>query len=137
MIIPIISVITDLNQTVISLLPLISKIFEKLIYNRLVAYLEKNNILYKYQFGFRSKHSTELALTFLIKHISEAFENKQYVLSIFLDFSKAFDTVNFQILLNKLQHYGIRGIPLKWFKSYLINRKHVIHKNKFLQIKLL
>ena len=115
------------NYRPISILSIISKIFEKLIYSRLTKFLNKHDILYKYQFGFRESHSTELALNSLNSFISSAFENKQFALGIFLDFSKAFDTVNFKILLSKLAHYGIRGTPLKWLENYLLNRnQHVI-----------
>ena len=119
------SVIIDPSP--ISILSTISKFFEKLIYSRLTKFLKKHDILYKYQFGFRESHSTDLALNSLNSFISSAFENKQFALGIFLDFSKAFDTVNFKILLSKLAHYGIRGTPLKLLENYLLNRnRHVI-----------
>ena len=119
------------NYRQISILPIISKIFEKLIHKRLNKYLEHHKILYKYQFGFRERHSTELALHFLNNYVANSFENRKYALAVFLDFSKGFDTVNFEILLHKLEHYGIRGIPLKWFKSYLSGRQqHVVFNNK-------
>ena len=115
------------NYRPISILPLISKIFEKLIHARLYKFLTKYDILYQYQFGFREHHSTDLALNTLNNFISSAFENKNFTLGIFLDFSKAFDTVDFNILLSKLEHYGICGTPLKWFESYLRNRtQHVV-----------
>ena len=110
------------NYRPISILPLISKVFEKLIHARLYKFLTKYDILYQYQFGFREHHSTDLALNTLNNFISSAFESKNFTLGIFLDFSKAFDTVNFNILLSKLERYGIRGTPLKWFESYLHNR---------------
>ena len=115
------------NYRPISILPMISKIFEKLVYSRSSKFLKKHDILYKYQFGFRESHSTDLSLNIVNNFISSAFENKHFALGIFLDFSKAFDTVNFNILLSKLSFYGIRGTPLKWFESYLSNRtQHVI-----------
>ena len=118
------------NYRPISILPIISKIFEKLVHTRLTKYFKQHNILCDHQLGFREKHSTELALHFLNNYVASSFDNKKFTLGIFLDFSKAFDTVNFEILLYKLKHYGIRGTPLKWFKSYLTGRQqHVIFKN--------
>ena len=105
------------NYRPISILPLISKILEKLVHKRLIKFLNKFKILHTQQFGFRANHSTDSALTLLDFQISQAFDKKQLTLGICLDFSKAFDTVNFQILFDKLYHYGIRGIPLKWIKK--------------------
>ena len=94
--------------------------------DRLYSYLTENKILFKKQFGFRSGHSTNHALLELIDQIGECFDEKKYFLGIFVDLSKAFDTVNHKILINKLQNYGICSKNLLWFKSYLSNRKRYL-----------
>jgi hypothetical protein len=112
------------NYRPISLLSSVSKIYEKIIYKRLYNYIEP--ALYEKQFGFRSKRSTIHAILEFCTDIIESFENKQVTMATFLDLSKAFDTIDHRILINKLQLYGIRGIALKWFESYLTNRQHYI-----------
>ena len=117
------------NYRPVSVLPLFSKILERLMYNRLLSFLNEHKVLYLYQFGFRSFHSPNLALILLVDKISQALESGEYVLGLFLDFSKAFDTVNHDILYEKLEFYGIRGLPLTWFKSYLNDRKQYVEYN--------
>ena len=85
--------------------------------------------IYKYQYGFRKNHSTDHALIELVDQIRLSIDNKRMTCGIFVDLSKAFDTVNHQILLKKLEHYGIRGITLKLFKSYLSERKQYVQIN--------
>ena len=114
------------NYRPISVLPCFSKILEKLMYNRLLKYLDQNNILFPSQYGFRRKHSTNLATIELITKISQAIDNNENTLGVFLDLAKAFDTVNHEILLRKLDHYGVRGIVNKWFKNYLTGRKQIV-----------
>ena len=115
------------NYRPVSILPAFSKILEKVVYNRLIDYLTKLNILNKNQYGFRQKHSTAMAILDFVEKIHSAIDNGEYSIGIFLDLAKAFDTVNHKILLNKLEHYGIRGIPHLWFKNYLSNRKQYVH----------
>ena len=117
------------NYRPVSVLPLFSKILERLMYKRLLSFVNKHKILYSYQFGFRENHSPNLALIYLVDKISNALENGDYVLGLFLDFSKAFDTVNHEILFKKLEHYGIRGVALEWFQSYLSSRKQYVEFN--------
>ena len=117
------------NYRPVSLLCSLSKVFEKIMYNRLVSFLEKYKILYKYQFGFRKHHSTYQAIITLVDKIIKYLEDGDYILGVFLDFSKAFDTVDHAILLEKLHHYGIRDNALNWFASYLDNRKQYVTYN--------
>ena len=102
------------------------------MHTRLTKYIEEFNLLYKYQFGFRKNHSTEHALVEIVDQIRFSIDNSQLTCGIFIDLSKAFDTVNHDILLDKLEHYGIRGNALNLFKSYLSNRKQytVIENNQ-------
>ena len=113
----------------VSLLCTLSKVFEKIMYNRLIKFLDKFSILYEYQFGFRRKRSTHMALISLIDKLTQAIENGEYVIGVFLDFSKAFDTVDHKILLDKLYHYGVRGCAHKWFISYLTDRQQLVTYN--------
>lgn len=91
---------------------------EKLIYNRILKYLNERNILYEHQYGFRKGYSTYMALLQLIDKVHKATNDNKFALGIFLDLSKAFDTVNHDILLAKLKHYGFQGNTLKWFTNY-------------------
>ena len=111
------------NYRPISILTAISKVFERVLYNRFVSFFKKHNLFYEKQFGFRTQHSTELAVNTLVHALTQAKEENLITVGIFLDFSKAFDTVNFNILLTKLEYYGIRGNSLKWVKSYLTDRQ--------------
>ncbi len=110
------------NYRPISILSPISKLIERLIFNNLLRFLLDNNILFKYQFGFRENYSTELALVEISDKIYKSLDNSEFFFALYLDLSKAFDTVDFDILLYKLKHYGIRGSAHQWFKSYLTNR---------------
>ena len=117
------------NYRPVSVLPVFSKILERLMYKRLLSFINKYRLLYLYQFGFREEHSPNLAMIFLVDKISNALDKGEFVLGLFLDFSKAFDTVNHEILFTKLEYYGIRGIALDWFKSYLSGRKQFVEYN--------
>ena len=96
------------------------------MYNRLYSHLIENDILYDKQFGFQKEHSTEHAILQLTNQILQSFEQDKFTIGVFIDLSKAFDTVDHNILLKKLSLYGVRNNNLKWFKSYLSNRKQFI-----------
>ena len=83
-------------------------------------------MLYEKQFGFQCNHSTDHAISQLVSEILHSFDDNKFTLGVFIDLSKAFDTVNHQILIRKLEHYGIMGINQKWFTDYLTNRKQFI-----------
>ena len=103
------------NYRPISLLPIFNQILERLICKRFTKFLE-TNVFFNNQFSFRAKHCTTHAVLNIVDKIEHAIDSGNFSCGLFLDLSKAFDTVNHQILLNKLEHYGIRGIALDWFK---------------------
>jgi len=111
------------NYRPISLLSIFNKLLEKLMHKRLYSFLQKNSVLYQYQFGFRKNYSTSLALIEVIDSIIKYLDDSDTVVGIYLDLQKAFDTVNHEILLAKMKNYGIRGVIYNWFASYLRNRK--------------
>ena len=117
------------NYRPISLLPCFSKILEIMIYKRLLNYLNKICLLSEHQFGFRRNHSTNFALIDLINKITTALDNKEFAIGVFLDLSKAFDTVDHSLLLQKLEFYGIRGIALEWFKNCVTQRYQCVRYN--------
>ena len=106
----------------ISILPMISKIYEKLIHAKLMSFFTKSKTIHKHQFGFQKGKSTEHAILDIYASILKALEKKQKACCIFLDFAKAFDSVNHEILLTKLEYYGVRGIAHELMKSYLSER---------------
>ena len=114
------------NYRPISLLSNIDKIVEKLMHKRLYSFLSKNKIIYNLQFGFRKNHSTTHALIYLTENIRKALDENSYCSGVFVDLQKAFDTVDHNILLYKLNHYGVRGVENNWFRSYLSNRKQFV-----------
>ena len=113
------------NYRPVSVLPCFSKILERLMFNRCMDYIDKNSTLNEKQFGFRTNHSTYLAIIEVVDKVVSAVERNESTLGIFLDISKAFDTIDHDILY-KLEYYGFRGIVLDWFKSYLKNRKQFV-----------
>ena len=114
------------NYWPISVLSALSKIFERCILNQLIFHFNTENILVSNQFGFRARKTTTDCLVDLVDDITKAIDEGSYAVSIFLDLSKAFDTVNHSILLSKLDLYGIRAGENQWFKSYLSKRKQKV-----------
>ena len=115
------------NYRPISLLPIYSKIYEKVMYSRIYEFLSQNNLIYNRQFGFRANHSTNHSIISLTEEIKSALDSGQLVAGVFLDLKKAFDTINHNILIHKLQYYGFRGITSQLLLSYLSNRKQFVY----------
>ena len=110
------------NYRPVSTLPLFGKILEKLIYNRLYSFFTAKNTIYENQYGFRKNHSTSHAVDLSVKQIIDQIEKKRHVIGIFIDLSKAFDTISHEKLIYKMNFYGIRGVSLELIKSYLSGR---------------
>lgn len=114
------------NYRPISVLPTFSKILERIAYNKMLQFINSHNTISRNQFGFRKGHSCEMPLILATDQIREALDQHDDVLGIFLDMRKAFDTVDAKILLRKMEHYGFRGICLKWIESYLTHRMQIV-----------
>ena len=119
------------NYRPITVLPFFSKIFEKIVSIYMIDFLEDNNLFYDNQFGFRKFHGTNHAIITLVEKVSKALDTGKFVIGVFLDLKKAFDTVNHDILMKKLECYGIRGKLFNWLKSYLENRNQYVHYNGY------
>ena len=117
------------NYRPISVLPCFSKFLERIIYNRIINYVNDFNVLCDNHYGFRKNRSPSLALIDLCDKISSAFDRRGHAIGVFLDLSKAFDTVNQVIIFDKLELYGIRGLALEWVKSYFSERKQFVEFN--------
>jgi len=117
------------NYRPISLLPVFSKITEKLMYSRLMSFVTKNNTLNDVQHGFREGKSTETATHGFLKNIQKPIEKTINLIGIFFNLSKAYDVLDHKILLFKLDAYGIRGLVNQWFKSHICNWKQYVEIN--------
>ena len=114
------------NYRPISVLNVFAKIMERVVYNRLLSFLNIHSVLSNFQYGFRKNHSCELALLSATEFIRHSLDMGSHVVAVYLDLKKAFDVVSHSLLLQKLEHYGVRGIPLMWFKSYLSGREQSV-----------
>ena len=114
-----------INYRPVSLLMTISKVLEKIMYSKLYGFLNKHNLIFDSQYGFRTKRSCEHAILEMVGHLLNTKNNGKHSMGLFLDLSKAFDTLDHSVLLSKLECYGVRGIMLDWFKSYLKGRSLV------------
>ena len=117
------------NYRPISLLAVFSKLIEKIMYKRLYSFLDSRSILHPLQFGFREKHSTLHALIGMTETIKGTIYKSMFGCGLFIDLQKAFDTANHSVLMNKPEHYGIRGVGLDWFSSHLSNCKQDVSVN--------
>ena len=118
------------NYRPISVLPFFSKFFERIMYDRLFSYINNKKLLYPLQHGFQPGHSTSMSLLDIIQdRISKSIDNNEFSIGTFLDLAKAFDSVDHNVLLTKLQHYGVRGESFNWFKSYLSDRTQRVFCN--------
>ena len=117
------------NYRPISLLPLLDKLFEKVIKKRFVKFFDKYGLITPHQFGFRKGYSTELAVAEIQNMLLKNLDNNRISCTVFLDLATAFDTVDHKLLLKKLEAHGIRGCALSLIKSYLSNRKHLVKVN--------
>ena len=117
------------NYRPISLLSLYNRLFEKLLYLRLIKFIDKND-LHDLQYGIRNKHSTQHAILDIVNTIHSNMDNREYSCGIFIHLKKAFNTVNHEILLTKLEHFGIRGVINSWFRSYLSDHRQSIEIDK-------
>ena len=115
------------NYRPVSLLPQVSKIFEKIYYSRLDKFISKHDILSNSQYGFRQNMSTNLALLELLEELTSSIDKKNKTIGVFIDLKKAFDTIDHDILLKKLDRYGVREISNNWVKSYLTGRKQYVN----------
>ena len=123
-VIPIHKKVTNLIVIITDLFPSYhSKIFEKSVHIHLVNILRKNKLIFCYQFGFQNGYSINHALFSLTELIRKALDEDKFACGLFTDLQKAFGTVDHDILLSKLYHYGVKGIPHQWFKSYLTGRE--------------
>ena len=123
--------INPFNYRPISILTHLSKILKKIISRRLVNFFEKYNILDKRQYGFRQNSLTSLAISDLCEQLLMSFDKGLTTCCVFLDLAEAFDTVNHNILITKLSHYGIRGTPLHLIRSYLTNRMQYVSLSRY------
>ena len=119
------------NYPPISILPVISKVYEKVFYSRLYDHFSTDNILSSSQFGFRSGASTEHALLKFTDDIEKCFDDNKVGIATFMDLSKAFDCVDHKILLTKIMRYGVHSTLLRSTSSYLSNREHFVSCNQF------
>ena len=117
------------NCRPISLLPALSKVFERVIYSQINNYFVSNNLYYECKYGFRKNHSTELAVLNVVYSIINRMELGLTLITVYLDLSKAFDTLDHSILINKLKYHGIQGCALDLIKNYLSNRQQCVEIN--------
>ena len=114
------------NYRPISVLTFFAKVFEKIVYNKLLNFISDNNILYDHQYGFRKGRSTQQAIITLVDKVTKSQDIGDIVITLLIDLKKAFDTIDHRILLRKLYSYGIRGSMFKWMESYLTDRSQYV-----------
>ena len=120
-----------LNYRPISLLPTISKVFERILFDQMYTYFNTNSLLAEQLYGFRKNHSTEYAAIKLVDHVSKEMESGKIPCALYIDLSKAFDTLSFDIIIGKLRHYGVVDVELRLLISYLTNRKQYVVYNNY------